>query len=106
MPLQVVLWHHGRMPKRSYKRNAETKGGGIVAAVTQDIELTVEQAEEAAKKAAHAAAAALRIASGGAPVVLKPSLKQPSSKQVPTKRPSTTVGPATPSRSSKAKRKP
>ncbi len=65
------------MPKRSKKRNADTKrtGGGIVAAVTQDFELTVEQAEEAAKKAAHAAAVALGLASGEAPAA-KPSSKE------------------------------
>jgi hypothetical protein len=63
------------MAKRSKKGGADSnlRGGGIVGAVTQDIELTVEQAEEAAKKAAHKAAVALGIASDEQPA--KPSSK-------------------------------
>ncbi len=85
------------MPKRSNKRDVETKaaGGGIVGAVTQDIELTVEQAEEAAKKAAHKAAVALGIASGDISEEMKAlSRKRP----VPPKK-------ARPTRTSKGKPK-
>jgi hypothetical protein len=68
------------MPKRSKKSNKEsdTSDGGILAAVTQDLELTVEQAEEAAKKAAHAAADALRIMTPGALPVPQPKSKKGS----------------------------
>lgn len=52
------------MPRRSSKHGADTrrKGGGIVGAMTQDVELTVEEVEETAKKVVRAAAAALSIA--------------------------------------------
>jgi hypothetical protein len=54
------------MVKRSKNRKAKTASseGGIIAAVTQDVELTVEEAEEAAKKVVRAAAAALSITTG------------------------------------------
>jgi hypothetical protein len=53
------------MPKRSRKDDTDIKkrkGGGIVGAITQDVELTIEQAEDAAKKAARKAAVTLGIA--------------------------------------------
>jgi hypothetical protein len=52
------------MPKRTKSgKESKSTAGGVVGAVAQDIELTVEQAEEATKKAAHKAAVALGIAS-------------------------------------------
>jgi hypothetical protein len=95
VPLHVALWHHGRMPKRSIKRNADSSqtGGGIASAVAQDLELTVEQAEEGVKKAAHAAAVALGLSSGEKPA--KPSSMKRS----------LTAKPTAPSRSLKRKPK-
>ncbi|MBI3758428.1 MAG: hypothetical protein HY269_01580 [Deltaproteobacteria bacterium] len=49
------------MSNSSNKDDADNDGGGISSAIAQDIELTVEQVEEAAKKAAHAAAVALGL---------------------------------------------
>ncbi len=65
MPSDLVLWHHEGMSKPSNTDNTDTdeKGGGIGSAIAQDVELTIEQAEDAAKKAAHAAAVALGLAS-------------------------------------------
>jgi len=84
------------MPKRSNKRGAETKSaaGGVVGAMTQDIELTVEEAEEAAKKVVRAAASALGIATGEVsdevkalsrkrPVLAKPARPTRTSKRRP-----------------------
>jgi hypothetical protein len=100
MPLDFALWHDGRMRKPSIKRDPddETTGGGIVGAVTQDIELTVEQAEEAAKKAAHKAAVALGIAKDEEPAV-------PPSSEEPADEPSATAEQATPAGSSARKPK-
>jgi hypothetical protein len=64
------------MPKRSNKRDPDISetGGGVAAAVAQDLELTVEQAEEGVKKAAHKAAVALGLSSGEKPAKpFKPS---------------------------------
>jgi len=71
VPLRLACGIIRDMPKDSKEPDTdkETSGGGIIGAVTQDIELTVEQAEEAAKKAAHAAAVALGIASDEGPAV-------------------------------------
>jgi hypothetical protein len=68
------------MPKQSKKRAKESdkSDGGILAAVTQDLELTVEQAEEAAKRAAHAAADALKIVTPSDQPVLLPRSKKGS----------------------------
>jgi hypothetical protein len=95
MPLHFVLWHHGGMPKHSNKHDAddETTGGGIVGAMAQDIELTVKQAEEAAKKAAHKAAVALGIAGEEEPAAT-PSSEEPIG----------AAEPAAPPESSKPKR--
>jgi hypothetical protein len=73
------------MPKRSNKRDADTSetGGGVAAAVAQDLELTVEQAEEGVKKAAHAAAVALGLSSGENPA--KPSKPSSNLRSAPTK---------------------
>ena len=49
------------MPKPSRKPDKGDGARGIVEAATQDIELTIEQAEEAAKKAAHSAGVALGL---------------------------------------------
>jgi len=67
------------MPKRSKKRGAETKSasGGIVDAMTQDIELTIEQAEDAAKKAAHKAAVTLGIADVNITEEMRALLRKP-----------------------------
>jgi hypothetical protein len=61
------LWHHKAMSNPSNRDDAENDGGGISSAITQDIELTVEQVEEAAKKAAHTAAVALGLSKDDAP---------------------------------------
>ncbi len=68
------------MPKQSKKRGKEsdTSDGGILAAVTQDLELTVEQAEEAAKRAAQAATEALKIVTPGNRLALQPRSKKGS----------------------------
>jgi len=49
------------MAKRSSKRKPDVKhkASGVLAAATQDLELTVEQAEAVAEKTVRAAAAAL-----------------------------------------------
>ena len=54
------------MAKRSNKNGAKTgrNAGGIGSALTQDVELTVEEVEETAKKVVRAAASALSIATG------------------------------------------
>jgi hypothetical protein len=105
MPLDFVLWHHGRMQKRSKMQDAddETTAGGIVGAVTQDLELTVEQAEEAAKKAAHKAAVALGIAKDEEPAA-SPSSEEPAVTPS-SKEPAGTAEYATPSGSSAPKPK-
>jgi hypothetical protein len=79
------------MPKQSSKRGTQSRStaGGIVGAMTQDLELTVEQAEEATKKAAHKAAIALGIASGGAPVVPSSKKRSAPAKQITPLRSST-----------------
>jgi hypothetical protein len=65
MPLRGDLWHHRGMPKPklSPKRNPNNSDGtrGIVGAAEQDVELTIEQAEDAAKHAIHAAVSALGL---------------------------------------------
>ena len=55
------------MPKPSRKPDKGDGARGIVEAATQDIELTIEQAEEAAKKAAHSAGVALGLTRDDAP---------------------------------------
>jgi len=54
------------MRKRSRKQKSELEetASGIVAAATQDIELTAEQIADATKKVAHAAAAAIEKLGG------------------------------------------
>ena len=55
------------MRKRSRKQKSEieeTTASGIMAAATQDIELTAEQIADATKKVAHAAAVALEKLGG------------------------------------------
>jgi len=70
------------MRKRSRKQEPEIEEttGGIVAAATQDIELTAEQIADATKKVAHAAAAAIGklagLKSGKARTVKSPSKKR------------------------------
>jgi len=65
--LTATVWHYGYMPKTSRKRDTGDGTRGIVEAATQDIELTIEQAEEAAKKAAHTAGVALGLTKDDAP---------------------------------------
>jgi hypothetical protein len=63
------------MANSSNKSSTDTSDGrrGIVGAATQDLELTIEQAEEAAKRAAHKAAVALGLAHDEGPTEESPS---------------------------------
>jgi hypothetical protein len=76
MPLDLVLWHDDLMSKSSDENDTDT-GGGIASAIVQDVELTIEQAEDAAKRAAHAAAVALGLSKDEAPVA-EPSSTVPT----------------------------
>jgi hypothetical protein len=72
------------MRKRSKKQKSEmeeTTAAGIVAAATQDIELTAEQIADATKRVAHAAAVALGKLGGlkgGQAKAAKPPSKKPA----------------------------
>jgi hypothetical protein len=73
------------MPKRSIKRNPDKGEGtrGIVGAATQDLELTIEQAEAAAKKATHAAAIALGLKDNDTQAIKPSSKKRPATAKKP-----------------------
>jgi hypothetical protein len=81
--LTCAVWHYRYMPKPSKK--SDTGGGarGIVEAATQDIELTIEQAEEAAKKAAHSAGVALGLTKDDATPADRSSKKVAASARKP-----------------------
>jgi len=92
LPLRADLWHHRGMlkPKPSRKPNPDSSDGtrGIVGAAEQDLELTIEQAEDAAKHVVQAAASALGFGSVDKKTA-KPSAKKstvavaPSAKKRP-----------------------
>lgn len=85
------------MRKRAQKPaeiETETPGGGITAAIAQDIELTAEQIKEAAQKAV---VAVEKIAG------LKPARARKSAKKVVRKRPRVKAAPAKSARRTKAK---
>ena len=83
MPLGGAVWHYRYMPKPSKKRDTGDGARGIVEAATQDIELTIEQAEEAAKKAAHSAGVALGLTKDDAPPAERSSKKADASTKKP-----------------------
>ncbi len=83
--MRFILWHHRRMRKSAKKRDSGDGARGIIEAATQDIELTIEQAEDAAKKAAHATVVALGLASDDAQEVVGPRAgKRPAPAKKPT----------------------
>ena len=71
------------MPNTSRKRDTGEGARGIVEAATQDIELTIEQAEEAAKKAAHSAGVALGLTKDDAEPAEGPSKNTAASAKKP-----------------------
>ena len=90
-------WHYGRMRKHEWKPadlGSETPGGGIGAAIAQDIELTTEQIKEAAERAV---VAVEKIAG------LKPSRGRKSAKKAVSKRPRAKAAPAKSVSGTKAK---
>ena len=95
LPLAAVVWHDRHMPKPSRKPDKGDGARGIVEAATQDIELTIEQAEEAAKKAAHSAGVALGLTRDDTPSADRSSKKAPASAKKPA-----------PSRAGRSKPKP
>jgi hypothetical protein len=87
------------MRKRGQKSagiESETAGGGIAAAIAQDIELTAEQIKEAAEKAV---VAVEKIAG------LKPAGARKAKKKVVRKRPRVKAAPSKSARATKAKTK-
>jgi hypothetical protein len=93
--LAAAVWHYRYMPKPSRKRDTGDGTRGIVEAAAQDIELTIEQAEEAAKKAAHSAGVALGLTRDDAAPADRSSKKAAASAKKPA-----------PSRANRSKPKP
>ena len=75
-----------RTPKTSSNKSANKRAGasdkatraGLIDAIEQDVQLTVEQAEDATKRAVHKAAVALGIATGQTPGASAPAKSRPA----------------------------